>query len=108
MKALWTTKEVRGLLNDMKMYYMDGELEKGSHLLSINIYKDSAGEEGYVFSWDLYKQKKKPGKLIPISLIPISGEAFLYSEDSLMESLIDHGVIVKKLPGHKNSQKSNI
>lgn len=93
-KVLLTMNELKGLLQDMKMYYMDGEYLGGRKLLKITIQKDSSGDLAHlsdgspvrwVFSWSLYGS--------PRFRTCIDSKAFQYSEPELLESLQSAGIV---------------
>ena len=73
----------------MKTYYEDGEIENGKYLLSIDITKDRAGEEGWIYSWDLGVLTKNRASLDYWT--DIGGEG--YSDEELLESLRSEGVL---------------
>jgi len=89
-KGLFTRKEIENLLEEMKTYYTDGEIESGRYLLSIEITKDSAGEEGWVYGWDL-GLLTEDGEDVDYW---IEGDGFFYSDEELIDSLVKAGIVV--------------
>jgi hypothetical protein len=91
-KPLFTSKQIEGLLTAMKTFYMDGELlsDDGKYALVIDITKDKAGKDGWIFTWELGKFEVDEDGEEGINWI--MGEK-VYSTDDLFESLAKHGII---------------
>lgn len=77
-----TIQEVKQLLKKMKTYMADGEIRLGRYTLIIGMEKDSAGEDGFVYSWDLFEGDEN-----------IKGDGYFYSEDDLLNSLIENDIV---------------
>jgi len=89
-EGLFTRKEIEDLLKEMKTYYTDGEIESGKYILSIEITKDSAGEEGWVYGWDL-GVLTGDGEDVDYW---VDGDGYFYSDEELIDSLIKAGIVV--------------
>jgi len=89
-EGLFTRKEIEDLLREMKTYYTDGEIESGKYLLSIEITKDSAGDEGWVYSWDLGALTESGASVD----YWIDGDGYFYSDEELIDSLVKAGIVV--------------
>ena len=89
-EGLFTRKEIEDLLKEMKTYYTDGEIESGKYLLSIEITKDIAGDEGWVYGWDL-GLLTEDGEDVDYW---IDGDGYFYSDEELIDSLAKAGIIV--------------
>lgn len=76
-------EEIKKLIEQMKIFYCDGEIKKGKKYLQLTIQKDKAGKDGYIYGWSLLKSNGEEEK----------GDAFLYSEEELLRSLKDNGII---------------
>jgi hypothetical protein len=75
----------------MKISYADGEIESGKYYLSIGIREDSAGENGWVYDWDLGVLTKDRSSVD--YWIDVEGDVYFYSDDELIESLRDAGIL---------------
>lgn len=74
-------------LEEMRMMYYDEEIDiTNDRFLRIEITKDPAGEDGWVYNWGV--GIREDGRWIYAL-----GEAFQYSEHELFDSLKKHGVI---------------
>ena len=89
-EGLFTRREIEDLLKEMKTYYTDGEIESGKYLLSIEITKDSAGEEGWVYGWDLGVLTEDGANVDNW----IDGDGYFYSDEELIDSLIKAGIVI--------------
>jgi len=88
-KGIFYLEEIKDLLKEMKTYVMDGEIERGKYYLSISITPDSAGEEGYIYSWDLGILNKSKTDIDAW----IDGDGDFYSDDELIDNLYELGII---------------
>lgn len=78
---------IEEVLEEMRMMYYDGEIDiTNDRFLRIEITKDSAGEDGWVYNWDV--MIREDGRWVYAL-----GDAFQYSEYELFDSLKKHGVI---------------
>jgi hypothetical protein len=90
-KPLFTAEQIQSLLAVMKTFYMDGGIETDDgQFLAIDIVKDRAGKDGWIFTWNLGKFEVDEDGEEGINWI--MGEK-VYSTDDLFESLARHGII---------------
>lgn len=81
---------IKETLKEMRMMYYDGEIDiTQNRFLRIELTKDSAGENGLVYNWDVYIKNKGNGG----GYMHILGDAFQYSEEGLFKSLENNSVI---------------
>jgi hypothetical protein len=88
-KGIFYREEIEDLLKEMKTYVMDGEIERGKYYLYISITPDSAGEEGYIYFWELGILNKSKTDVEAW----IDGDGYFYSDDELIDNLYELGII---------------
>jgi hypothetical protein len=89
-KSLFSVEEINDLLKEMMCYGMDGEIEADGYILTIDMTEDSAGEDGWVFFWELGKTNDKDGDE---DIEWLDGDGYFYSTDELIESLEKSGIV---------------
>jgi len=93
---MFKIKDIKEILNDMRIYYSDGELSKGKFTLVLGITEDKSGLEGFVYTWDLFEEDEN-----------IDGDGYFYSEKELIDSLYNKGLINKKTDKKVKTLKRN-
>jgi hypothetical protein len=82
-RGIFQYKRVRDLLDEMRVYAMDGQIESGKYLLNISLVDDD------VYSWDLGILTKDKSNVDYWA----DGDAYFHGEDELIDSLIKNGII---------------